>query len=72
MGSCWWPLSIKAPVLGINRGRVSFPSDLTCLRRLKMFWVQKIIFFIFGVFKVLQCRFYMIIMSGLTVNLLNA
>ena len=54
MRSYWWPLSIKTPVLGIDRGRVSIPADLTCLRRLKMFWVQKIIFFIFCVFKVLQ------------------
>ena len=27
--SWWWPLSIKTPVLGIDRGRVSFPADLT-------------------------------------------
>ena len=52
----WWPLSIKTPVFGIDRGRVSFLAELTCKRRrLKMFWVQKIIIFNFCVFKVLQC-----------------
>ena len=35
MRSWWWPLSIKTPVLGIERGRVSLPADLTCKRRLK-------------------------------------
>ena len=43
-------MSIKAPVLGIDRGRVSFSDDLNCYRRLKMFWVQKIIIFIFFAF----------------------
>ena len=30
MRSWWWSLSIKTPVLGIDRGGVSFPADLTC------------------------------------------
>ena len=49
MRSWWWPLSIKMLVLGIDRGRGSFPADLTCKRRLKMFWVQKMIILIFCV-----------------------
>ena len=32
MRSWWWPLSIKTPVLCIDRGRVSFPADSTCKR----------------------------------------
>ena len=30
MRSWWLPLSIKTRVLGIHKGRVSFPADLTC------------------------------------------
>ena len=48
-------MSLKTPVLGIDRNRVSLPSVFICKRRLKMFWIQKIIIFIFCVFKVLQC-----------------
>ena len=48
--------SLKTPVLGIDRSRVSLPSVLICKRMLKVFWMQIIIIFFFVcVFKVLQC-----------------
>ena len=50
-------MSLKTPVLGTYRSRVTLPSVFICQRRLKMFWMQKIIIFIFCVFKVLQCIF---------------